>query len=56
MDSQKVPQLDQQGERARRPYERPRIHWEEDFLPYVFSTCGKLPGGGGKCNVAGGNS
>ena len=49
MDSQNVPQPSQQDERARRPYERPGIHWEEDFLPYVFSTCGKLPGQGGGC-------
>ena len=33
----------------RRPYEGPRIHWEEDFLPYVYSACGKMPGGGSGC-------
>ena len=34
---------------ARRPYERPAFAWEEDFEPYVFSTCGKMPGQGGAC-------
>lgn len=51
MDTQKVPEPNQQGERARRPYERPTIHWEEDFLPYVFSSCGKAAGGGAGCNA-----
>jgi len=51
MNTQRVPQPDQQGEQARRPYERPAVHWEEDFEPYVYSTCGKTPGGGGGCNV-----
>jgi hypothetical protein len=36
-------------EGARRAYERPAIAWEEDFEPYVFSTCGKMPGQGGPC-------
>lgn len=53
MDTQRVPQLDQQAERARRPYERPAVHWEEDFEPYVYSMCGKLPGMGAGCNVNG---
>ena len=34
---------------GRRPYERPAVSWEEDFLPYVFSTCGKMAGGTGGC-------
>jgi hypothetical protein len=34
---------------ARRPYERPSVTWEEDFQPYVFSTCGKMAGGGLAC-------
>ena len=34
---------------ARRPYERPAFAWEEDFEPYVFSMCGKMPGQGGAC-------
>jgi hypothetical protein len=36
-------------EKERRPYERPTVSWEEDFEPYVFSTCGKMPGGGLTC-------
>ena len=36
---------------ARRPYERPAFAWEEDFEPYVFSTCGKMPAQGGACNA-----
>ena len=44
MDSEKARETEQQDERARRPYERPSIHWEEDFLPYVYSTCGKMSG------------
>jgi hypothetical protein len=49
MDTQRVPQPDQQAERPRRPYERPAVQWEEDFTPYAFSTCGKMPGQGGAC-------
>jgi hypothetical protein len=37
--------------RVRRPYEPPAIAWEEDFEPYVFSTCGKMPGQGGACVI-----
>lgn len=51
MDTQRVPQPDQQGEQARRPYERLAVHWEEDFEPYVYSTCGKMAGGGAVCNA-----
>ena len=51
MDTQKTRQPEQQGERGRRPYERPVVHWEEEFLPYVFSTCGKMAGGGGGCTA-----
>lgn len=36
---------------SRRPYSRPEFTWEEDFEPYVFSTCGKMPGQGGVCNA-----
>jgi hypothetical protein len=36
---------------GRRAYERPAIAWEEDFEPYVFSTCGKMPGQGGSCRL-----
>jgi len=39
-------------ETARRPYERPAVRWEEDFLPYVFSMCGKMPGGGFICGLS----
>ena len=51
MDSEKARQPEAQGERARRPYERPAVHWEEDFEPYVYSGCGKMPGGGQACGV-----
>jgi hypothetical protein len=37
---------------TRRPYERPAIAWEEDFEPYVFSMCGKMPGQGGVCALS----
>ena len=43
----------QKSEKAgdgRRPYECPSVTWEEDFQPYVFSTCGKMSGQGGACN------
>ena len=39
-------------EAAKRPYERPAFAWEEDFEPYVFSTCGKMPGQGGACSFS----
>lgn len=48
MNTEKRPP-EPQAERARQSYERPRIHWEEEFLPYVFSTCGKMGGQGGAC-------
>jgi len=48
MDTQDV-RYTPQGERARRPYERPAIGWEEDFEPYVYSTCAKMPGQGATC-------
>jgi len=38
-------------EKGRRPYERPAVTWEEDFEPYVFSACGKMPGSGGACSL-----
>ena len=56
MDTQKMPEAQRSSEGARRPYERPGIHWEEDFLPYVYSTCMKLPSQGGGCAVGGGSS
>jgi SAM-dependent methyltransferase len=49
MDASHAPERAQQGERTRRPYEPPAIAWEEDFEPYVFSTCGKMPGMGPGC-------
>jgi len=49
METEKGSGSDRQGERARRPYERPGVSWEEDFEPYVYKTCGKMPGGGGGC-------
>ena len=53
MDSEKARETEQQGERARRPYERPRVSWEEDFEPYVYASCGKMPGGTGGCAAHG---
>jgi hypothetical protein len=49
MDTQKTRESSQEGERGRKPYERPAVQWEEDFEPYVFSTCGKMPAQGGAC-------
>lgn len=51
MDTWKGRDADQQKNPARRPYEAPRVAWEEDFEPYAFSTCGKMPGQGGACLV-----
>ena len=51
MDAEKAGQPELKDQRDRRPYERPAVHWEEDFEPYVYSTCGKMPGGGGQCNA-----
>jgi hypothetical protein len=39
------------SDKPRRPYQRPVIAWEEDFLPYAYSTCGKMAGQGGACNL-----
>jgi hypothetical protein len=49
MDTEKARKPESQGEGARRPYQRPAVQWEEDFTPYAFSTCGKMPGQGGAC-------
>lgn len=51
MDIEKESGPDRQGKGARRPYERPCVEWEEDFEPYVYKTCGKMPGGGPGCNT-----
>ncbi len=51
MDDQRAPKAEQSGQRARRPYERPRVSWEEDFEPYVYAGCGKQPGMAGACAV-----
>ena len=51
METEKGSGPDPQGERARRPYERPRVGWEEDFEPYVYKSCGKMAGGSGACAV-----
>ena len=48
MDTENVRKPGERGD-ARRPYQRPAVHWEEEFLPYVFSTCGKMGGQGGAC-------
>jgi hypothetical protein len=39
------------GGGARRPYVPPSVTWEEDFQPYVFSTCGKMAGQSVICGV-----
>ena len=49
MDAEKAGQAEPKDQRGRRPYERPAIGWEEEFLPYVYSTCNKTPGGGAGC-------
>jgi len=51
MGNEKARELERPGEEARRPYERPAVSWEEDFQPYVFSTCGKMAGQGPGCNA-----
>lgn len=52
METGNASDKEQQGDRQRRPYERPGVSWEEDFEPYVYSTCGKLPSQGGNCRGA----
>jgi hypothetical protein len=49
MDTQKMHQPESRRDEARQPYARPSVAWEEDFQPYVFSTCGKMAGQGGPC-------
>jgi len=49
MEKQNHPEPGKPAETTRRPYERPAVRWEEDFLPYVFSMCGKMAGGGLGC-------
>ena len=51
MDSGPRPSSKQPDDAERSRYERPAIAWEEDFLPYVFSACGKMPTQGGKCST-----
>jgi len=51
MDSEQAGRSEQAGAPTRRSYEPPRITFEEDFQPYAFSTCGKMAGQGGICNV-----
>ena len=51
MDNQTVSETDQKGERGRRPYDRPAIHWEEDFEPYEYGGCGKMPAQSPSCNA-----
>jgi hypothetical protein len=50
MDARPEGPPDQQSQ-ARRPYAPPAVSWEEDFMPYAFSTCGKMAGQGGACNA-----
>jgi len=42
MEKQNQREPGKPAETTRRPYERPAVSWEEDFEPYVFSTCGKM--------------
>ena len=49
MENEKARELERPGGEARRTYERPAVSWEEDFEPYVYSTCNKKPGQGGGC-------
>ena len=49
MESQKAREPERAVDRVRRPYERPAVHWEENFEPYVYSTCAKMPGQGQPC-------
>lgn len=44
MDPKTVHESGRVGDGLRRPYEPPAVIWEEDFLPYVYSTCMKMPG------------
>jgi hypothetical protein len=37
------------GQLPRRTWEPPAVAWEEDFMPYAFSMCGKMMGQGGAC-------
>lgn len=49
METDKAREAEREGGRARRSYEQPAVQWEEDFEPYIFSTCGKMPAQGGAC-------
>lgn len=51
MQTDKARETGREGERTRRPYEQPAVQWEEDFEPYIFSTCGKMPAQGGACRA-----
>ena len=51
METEKAREAGRAGEDVRRPYERPAVSWEEDFEPYVFSACGKMPTQGGACSL-----
>lgn len=51
MSGDKARPPDPPGQVSRRPYTRPEFTWEEDFEPYVFSTCGKMPAQGGACTA-----
>jgi hypothetical protein len=51
MDNKNLRESEKHREEGRRPYERPVVSWEEDFEPYVFSMCGKMPGSGGACSL-----
>jgi len=51
MEQQNHREPEKPAETGRRPYERPAVSWEEDFEPYVFSMCGKMPGSGGACSL-----
>jgi hypothetical protein len=49
METPRRPESQAHGQGTRRPYEAPAVSWEEDFEPYVYSTCAKMPGQGATC-------
>lgn len=44
MEKQTHPGPATPAETRRRPYERPAVSWQEDFHPYVYSSCNKTAG------------
>lgn len=52
METSKTRETERDDGQQRRPYQQPAVQWEEDFEPYVFSTCGKMPAQGGACRAS----